>query len=87
MKFMITEVREIEVEVDFPVYKKSAAHVYKVINENTCICACHTLDQCLSISLMSANIAFRENTEDSTAEEFEEKYNETLSRIKEKCGL
>jgi len=85
MKFKITKEEEIEVSIDFPIYRKSAnvnCHYYRVLSEENAVQVTNT-----ATSKVIQNIppyhAWSTNFDivDCTKEEFEAAYNKTLDNL------
>jgi hypothetical protein len=84
-KKMEIEVKKVvieKVEVSLPCFRKDSAHLYKVINENECVCVCKND----SIKILSASLAFTCGEYDATEKEFTDTFNSTLAFINEKIG-
>ena len=85
MKFKITKEEEIEVSIDFPIYRKSAnvnCHYYRVLSESDAVQVTNT-----ATSKVIQNIppyhAWSTNFDivDCTKEEFDEAYLKTLDNL------
>lgn len=91
MKFRITEVKEIEIETSFPIYRKGSTcdlHYYKVIDDNTkIIVACSIRPEAKGHEIagitLSKNIdsAFYTDTCESTESEFLSKCDEVFNYL------
>jgi hypothetical protein len=82
-KKMEIEVKKVvieKVEVSLPCYRKDAAHLYKVITEDECIC----VGKNYAIKILSASLAWTCGDDDATEEEFTQAFNDTLNFIQNK---
>jgi hypothetical protein len=84
MKITKTITQKVEIEVQFPYYSKdNICHWYKAISENKMIKIFSGSDGYCSVDLSEYNIAsaFDERCTVITEQEFNEKYNETITNI------
>lgn len=81
MKVVVTTVQEIEVEINYPAYRKTSAHYYKVLDEKKAVCVTMT-EFCQSIEVVDSGTAFnRPSVVDSTETEFTAAFNKVNDKI------
>lgn len=61
-------------EIALPCYRKTYAHYYKVLNEKRCLSVCPHAVAYESISMVHNGLAFGQDSEPCTREEFETAY-------------
>jgi len=70
---------EVEFEVEFPCYRKSIAHHWKLISEKESICV---TDETIDISKYADGSAFASYTEASDEQTFKKAFIQILNKIK-----
>ena len=86
MKITIKKTVEETHELELPAFRKTSCHYYKIVDETTSVLICD-LDKYESISISSADSALRLTSIESNQEEFDAKFNEVFTLIREKASL
>lgn len=80
MKFTQTKTEEVEVEIQFPHYRKTICHAYKVIDEKKCLAVCD-LEGWEEIGAVKPSQAFFNESKESTEDYFNKQYQKVLKRL------
>ena len=81
MKITVVDSVTREVEVEFPVYKKTSCHFYRVLSETDCV-QVTDLGGYYGINTTFFSLAFSSTNEDSTEEEFNEAFERVMNILK-----
>jgi hypothetical protein len=79
MTYKKTITTEVEFEVEFPCYRKSRVHHWKLISEKEAICV---TDDAIDIGKYADGSAFASYTEPSDEQTFQQAFIEILNKIK-----
>jgi hypothetical protein len=82
MKIKVTETKEKEIEISFPIYKKNIAHYYKAIDEKQTIVVMRGWDDStMAIDYRNALPLSLFENEDGNEQEFNEWFNTAITKI------
>ena len=86
MKITIKKTIEETYELEFPAYRKNSCHYFKIVSETEAIMVC-TYQNGESIAISRTSSALTLAPDESSADEFDLKFNEVFTLISEKASL
>jgi hypothetical protein len=86
MKITITKTVEETHEIKLPAYRKNSCHYFKIVSETEAVLVCTYLGG-ESIATSSTSSALSLAPLESSAEEFDAKFNQVFTLISEKASL
>ena len=86
MKITITKTVEETHELELPAYRKNSCHYFKIVSETEAVLVC-TYQNGESIATSSTSSALSLAPLESSAEEFDAKFNQVFTLISEKATV
>lgn len=86
MKITITKTIQETHELELPAYRKNSCHYFKIVSETIAVLVC-TYPNGENISISTTSSALSLAPLESSAEEFDAKFNEVFTLISEKASI